>query len=46
MTVEEVDGEGPASRQLDYIFTTDNANMDAAWVDDLMGFGVRSDQNL
>ena len=35
--------EGPASRQLGYIFVSDNANVDAAWVDSLMGFGMRSD---
>ena len=43
MTNEEVVEEGPASRQMDYIFMSGNANVDAAWVDDLMGFGVISD---
>ena len=43
MTNEEVTEGGPASRQLDYIFVSDNAGKDISWVDNLMGFGVRSD---
>ena len=42
MTSEEVAEGGNASRQLDYIFVSDNAGVDISWVH-LMGFGVRSD---
>ena len=43
MTSEEVAEGGNAWQQLDYIFVSDNAGVDTSWVDNRMGFGVRSD---